>query len=149
MIRKELEFNDAEQRGLQLFRSKCGACHPEPLFSDNSFRNIGLDVDTSLHDRGRERITGRHTDNNAFAVPSLRNVERTFPYMHDGRFRTLRHVLDFYSNAESRASHVDASLAPTRNLSDADKDDLIAFLKTLTDQTFLRDPRFADPHPRQ
>ncbi len=152
MLRKEVQFTEQEQRGLDVFRARCVSCHPEPLFTDNSYRNILLPIDSALRDSGRARITGLASDNNRFKVPSLRNVEWTYPYMHDGRFRTLRQVLDFYaSDPNTMASHNgtqigDPSRAKPVGLSDEEKSELIIFLKSLSDSHFLHDNRFADPN---
>ncbi|MGZ4054298.1 MAG: cytochrome-c peroxidase [Bacteroidia bacterium] len=138
-------FSVSELNGLKLFRSQCSNCHKEPLLTDNSYRNNGIKQDTALKDNGRGIITGITKDNNTFKVPGLRNIERTYPYMHDGRFRTLKQVLDHYSNAANYDSGADLSLYKI-HLTEKDKSDLIAFLKTLTDNDFLYDRRFVDPN---
>lgn len=135
----------AELNGLQLFRDNCAQCHKEPLFTDNTFRNTGLPADSNLHDSGVAAINGDMKDYMKFKVPSLRNVEMTFPYMHDGRFRTLKQVMDHYTKKFTRESHADPILVKGIQLTELDKSDIIAFLKTLTDQTYLHDRRFADP----
>src|SRR4051812_17015645 len=91
-------FSLTEQNGYTLFQAKCVSCHPEPLFTDHSFRNVGLPVDPYIRDYGRMRITNNRSDSLKFKVPSLRNVAVTFPYEHDGRFSSITSVLDFYSN---------------------------------------------------
>jgi cytochrome c peroxidase len=139
-------FSVAELNGLKIFREKCANCHKEPLFSDNTFRNNGIQPDTALKDLGRNSITGIADDNYKFKVPTLRNLERTYPYMHDGRFRNLKQVMDHYSNAESFEAGADKSLQKIGVLSEKDKFDIIAFIKTLTDNVFLYDRRFADPN---
>ncbi len=146
--RGSIAFRDDEMRGYQLFQKHCSSCHAEPLFSDHSYRSVGLPMDTALRDSGRARITLRSEDVGRFMVPSLRNIERTYPYMHDGRFRTLRQVLDFYSSGHADSTNRDPSLNNLRALSEQDKNDILVFLKTLTDQVFLRDRRFADPFQR-
>lgn len=147
-MRGEEQFNDEEQRGLQLFRSRCENCHKEPLFTDESFRNIGLKPDTALKDSGRMAITGLAEDYMKFKVPSLRNVELTYPYMHDGRFRNLQQVLDHYANGNFYTSNYDKSIEGNVGLTTVEKTELIAFLKTLTDKEFVYDRRFADPNFR-
>jgi cytochrome c peroxidase len=129
-----------------LFRDNCAPCHKEPLFTDNTFRNIGLKYDSAFGDSGRVKITGDMKDFMKFRVPGLRNVEMTYPYMHDGRFRTLRQVLDHYTRNFENTPGVDPVLAKGIALTGRDKTDIIAFLKTLTDKTFLYDRRFADPN---
>ena len=139
------KFTTHELNGLKLFRSRCENCHKEPLFTDNSYRNIGLKPDTSLNDIGRAIITGFPNDSNKFKVPSLRNVEVTYPYMHDGRFKNLQQVIDHYSEGNFYTNNIDSSIVRIVGLTENQKSDLIVFLKTLTDQTYLHDRRFADP----
>jgi len=142
----EEQFSEKEERGLKLFRSHCENCHKEPLFTDNSFRNIGLRPDTTLNDSGRAAITGLASDYMKFKVPSLRNVELTYPYMHDGRIKRLEFVMRHYAEGNFFTDNVDSSVVRNVGLSDTAKADIIAFLKTLTDQTFLHDRRFDNPN---
>lgn len=142
----KLVFNDNEQRGLDLFRAKCASCHTEPNFMGNDFASNGLPLDTIMPDEGRYRVTQRDEDRYRFRVPSLRNVAITFPYMHDGRYRRLRDVLEFYASPQTRASHADPRVAAIDTLNDAQRKDIIAFLLTLTDTLLPRDPRYRDPH---
>jgi cytochrome c peroxidase len=136
-----------ETAGMKLFGARCANCHSGELFSDNSYRNNGIMPDTSLTDTGYGAITGLAADNYKFKVPSLRNVEMTYPYMHDGRFRTLEQVVDHYGNGKYYAEF-DQSMNKTAGLSKQERADIVAFLKTLTDKTFLYDRRFADPNFR-
>jgi cytochrome c peroxidase len=138
-------FSLQEKKGLQLFRDKCADCHREPLFTDNSYRNNGLKPDTALRDKGRGAITGIEKDDYTFKVPGIRNVERTYPFMHDGRFRNLNDVLNFYGSPENFDEHAAVELRKIGRLSTDDKKNLLAFLLTLTDKTFLYDRRFVDP----
>jgi cytochrome c peroxidase len=135
-------FTIQEKNGLSLFRAKCAGCHTEPLFSDNSLRSNGLIPDSVLNDIGHGKIGGEK-DNYKFRVPSLRNIAVTFPYMHDGRFKKLRDVLNHYSDAGIKVT--DPEMKKTADLSDKERKDIIAFLLTLTDKEFLSDPRFSDP----
>ena len=146
-VKGEEDFSLHELNGLQLFRSHCINCHKEPLFTDNTFRNIGLKPDTALRDSGRIKITGIADDYMKFKVPGLRNVEMTYPYMHDGRFRTLQQVLAHYANGKFFTNY-DKSIEKNIGLTAQEQADIIAFLKTLTDQQFLHDRRFADPNFR-
>lgn len=134
-----------ELHGLSLFREKCTACHTEPLFTDNSFRNNGLSLDPSLNDSGRIRITNDPLDRYKFKVPSLRNIALSEPYMHDGRFTTLDGVLEHYRTGIYQWPNVDTLLKNGISMSDQDKDDIISFLKTLSDETFTHDTRFSEP----
>ncbi len=145
-LRGEDTLSAAELHGLKLFRDNCAQCHKEPLFTDNSYRNNGLKYDSTFHDSGRMAITGNKIDFMKFRVPSLRNIEMTYPYMHDGRFHTLKQVLDHYTQTFIRTPTLDGILVKGISLSEQDKTDVISFLKTLTDKTFLYDRRFADPN---
>lgn len=138
-------FNQYEQAGYILFQQKCAACHKEPLFTDLSYRNTGLSLDSTLADYGRMRITGRREDSLKFKVPGLRNVYLTAPYGHDGRFGTLTAVLNHYSSGIVKSPTLDTLLKNGIPLSADDKFYLISFLGTLTDTTFVKDPRFAAP----
>jgi cytochrome c peroxidase len=139
--RGQAQFNEWEQKGYTLFKANCASCHKEPLFTNGGFENNGLPVDTTLNDEGRRKVTHQEADLRKFKVPTLRNIELTYPYMHDGRFRSLQMVLFHYSNGIDEAS---ATLAPALRkklgLSEDDKRCLIAFLKTLTDEDFLHNP---------
>ena len=137
-----------ELRGLEILRQKCGACHAGELFTDETYRNNGLDRSFAA-DSGRAHITGRPQDAGRFKVPSLRNVALTPPYMHDGRFRTLREVLDHYSDGMVESGTLDAQFrraghGPGITLSETEKTDLLVFLQTLTDTDFIQDKRLAE-----
>lgn len=138
-------FSIQEKNGLAVFRARCSSCHREPLFTDNSFRNNGIPPDSSLNDTGREKITHFKEDLYKFKVPSLRNIEMTFPYMHDGRYKKLKDVLAHYSGGEKNKNSNDPDLDKIGVLTDKDRKDIIAFLLTLTDRNFLNDQRFRDP----
>jgi cytochrome c peroxidase len=139
------KFNAAEQRGYELFKLNCNTCHKEPLFTDYSFRNNGLPLNNFLKDYGRMRITGNASDSLKFKVPSLRNVSVTFPYMHDGRLYSLGNVIDHYRKDIQMSATLDSSLRDGIKFTDAEKNDLIYFLHTLKDTTFLQDKRFSQP----
>jgi cytochrome c peroxidase len=138
----------AELDGYQLFNQKCASCHATDLFTDNSFRNNGLAVNPQINDIGRYRVTELAADLYKFKVPSLRNIEKTAPYMHDGRFFTLEAVLDHYSHGVINSATLDPSLTTGDNLGIAlnpeEKTKIIAFLKTLTDTEYLTDSRFSE-----
>jgi cytochrome c peroxidase len=136
------DMNASELNGLQIFKAKCTPCHKEPLFSDFSFRNNGLPT-TSVNDSGRAHITHEVADLYKFKVPSLRNLKYTYPYMHDGRFSSLQQVLDYYTSSTHNSAGVDPAIGPDGiTLSAQDKTDLINFLNTLNDETFVKDKRF-------
>lgn len=135
-------FTPQEDNGYQLFIQKCATCHTEPLFTDNSFKNNGLDI--VAQDLGRALITTITSDEAKFKVPTLRNIEVSRPYMHDGRFKTLEQVLNHYQNGIQNHQNLDPDLKQGLALSNQDKAELIAFLKTLTDNKFLKNPQFSE-----
>lgn len=138
-------FTDLENKGYTLFKQHCASCHTEPLFTNQTFQNNGLETDSLLRDAGRMKITRKSSDSLKFKVPTLRNIERSGPYMHDGRYRSLQMVLFHYSSD----IHASATLAPELkngiHLTEDDKRALIAFLKTLTDHTFLKNKQLQYP----
>lgn len=138
-------FTPQEESGYLLFQANCATCHPEPLFTDYSLRNIGLPVDGFLNDYGRMLITGRSEDSLKFKVPTLRNTYISSNYMHDGRFNTLQQCLNHYRAGVQQSPTLDPLLAGGIPLTNAETDNLMAFLRTLTDSAFLTDPRFARP----
>lgn len=137
-----------EQAGLALFQTHCSNCHATDLFTDGSFRNNGLNTTFEV-DSGRQRITEHAEDRGKFKVPSLRNAELTFPYMHDGRFRTLEQVMDHYRFSLKESPTLDPlfknNTRPGIVLTDDEANKIIAFVKTLTDNDFIKDKKFANP----
>jgi cytochrome c peroxidase len=138
-------LSEDEKRGFELFMTEfdprtgqrgadCFHCHGGPLFSDHQFHNNGLAPDEA--DTGRHRITHAEADRGKFATPSLRNVARTAPYMHDGRFATLEEVVAHYSTGVKRTATLDPNLAKHPDgglqLSAGDQRAIVAFLRTLT-----------------
>jgi cytochrome c peroxidase len=144
IMRKEegVEFTPNEKHGLKLFRRHCASCHKEPLFTDGSYEYNGLEVDEKLKDGGRIKITGDKKDSLKFKVPSLRNIEVSYPYMHDGRYRNLEMVMFHYTAGIQRNELLSKRLAKPIELSPNDKRDIIQFLKTLTDKDFLYNINF-------
>lgn len=133
-----------EQSGYNLFKAKCESCHKEPLMTDLNFRNNGLDL-YFANDPGRARITLQPSDSGKFKVPSLRNIAVTYPYMHDGRLNSLSKVIDHYRSGIVQSSTIDPLLSSGNMvISDAEKQQLILFLNTLTDPVFLSDKRFSE-----
>lgn len=144
------EFTNAQNRGKDLYMANCASCHSADMsLPVMRFANNGLDV--VITDEGIGGITGATQDKGKFKVPPLRNIEFSAPYMHDGRFATLDDVLDHYSQNIQANPNLDNLLKenngqPKRmSFSQGDKEDIIAFLKTLTDNTFLQAKRFSDP----
>lgn len=145
VARGEVSFNESEQKGYVLFKRHCASCHQEPLFTSDKFENNGLSIDTTLNDIGRMKITQNIKDAYRFKVPTLRNVQFTFPYMHDGRFKTLTEVIKHYNTGIMQSPTLSKPLQKPMHLSDNDRVDLDAFLKTLTDTAFLFNPKFGYP----
>ena len=144
VLRGEATFTPAEQKGYTFFKAKCTGCHAEPLFTDNSFRNNGLDINPYLNDYGRMRITNNKSDSLKFKVPSLRNVALSFPYMHDGRFYSIGQAIDHYSKGiNTNQPTLDSLLKKRITISNAEKNELTYFLITLTDTTLTKNPRFS------
>ncbi len=133
-------FSAQEKSGYLLFQENCNACHREPLFTTSGFAANGLPVDTTLHDYGKGMITHKLEDSLTFKIPSLRNLSYTYPYMHDGRFRKIRQVLDHYTTLTPGALKGPDSSEITIVLTSNEKADLIAFLLTLNDKEFLFNP---------
>jgi cytochrome c peroxidase len=130
-------YTSQEQRGHDLFRSHCASCHTEPLFCSDRYENNGLPADRRLLDKGRMSVTRSSSDSLRFKVPTLRNLEFSYPYMHDGRFQTLYQVLDHYAHGITPSPTLAKELRNPLAIGERDKVDLIAFLLSLTDRQFL------------
>ena len=148
-------FTQLERDGEIIYfteKGDCFHCHGGPLFTFNTFHNNGLDAIPT--DIGLGKVTGLATDNGKFKAPSLRNIEKTAPYMHDGRFATLEEVIDFYhTGVEQTSPNIDGLMTKENRktdgelaLTDYDKQALLAFLKTLTDEEFLTMDAYKDPN---
>lgn len=155
VYRNEGWLTDSEQRGKDLFYVEptsidhpgCSHCHGGVNFTDFSFRNNGIDEVATLddfEDKGLGAFTGNYYDNGRFKVPSLRNVALTAPYMHDGRFETLGEVLDHYKTGGHGVENEDPNIVPF-SLTERQKEDMIAFLQSLTDTSFVKNPAFSNP----
>jgi cytochrome c peroxidase len=144
--RGENIFTDYEQRGYALFQTKCAGCHPEPLFTDMSYRNIGLAINPYLNDYGRMVVTNKKEDSLKFRVPSLRNVSLTYPYMHDGRYASLKACIEHYGNNIQQSTTLDPLLTNGIHLNSSEIIDMVAFLRALTDSTLTKDLRFYHVH---
>ena len=145
VMRKESVFTEQEKKGYLLFQQNCSSCHSEPLFTNGQFESNGLPVDTSLNDFGRMKVTLNPKDSIKFKVPSLRNIEYSYPYMHDGRFKKLGDVLNHYTKGIKPSPTLSVKLQKPIVLSSNEKVDIIAFLLTLTDRSFLFNPAYSYP----
>ena len=145
VMRGETTFTTAEANGYALFKAKCAVCHREPLFTDNSYRNIGLPIDPTLKDYGRMRVTGDKNDSLKFRVPSLRNVMLTSYYAHDGRFSDVGQMLLHYISGVQKSSTLDPLLTNGILLTANEMSYLISFMSALTDDSVTTNPRFLKP----
>ena len=144
-------FTASENLGKNLFfsnRTRCSDCHDTNSFVGDRARNNGLDA--VLTDLGVAGATGNNNDRGEFKVPSLRNIQLTAPYMHDGRFSTLEEVVEHYNSGVQNSQNLDNRLRQGNgvrrlNLSNQEKQGLVNFLLTLTDANFIADEKFADP----
>lgn len=144
-------FTPEENFGKFLFSSPpprggfaCFVCHQGEGMVPVTATTNGLDA--AITDRGYGEVTGLATDEGTFKAPSLRNIELTAPYMHDGRFATLEDVIDHYSDGVQPSPNLTGPLASFEfNMTDGEKAALVAFLKTLTDRELVEDPKFSDP----
>lgn len=139
----KVSLTSNELAGLELFRQKCASCHTEPIFTNHTYENNGLD--SVFTDLGRGRITLDNADNGKFKVPTLRNIELTYPYMHDGRFWTLDQVLNHYQSGIKNSSTLNPTLQGGISMTNDEKQKIITFLKTLTDNDLISDIMFY-PH---
>lgn len=166
-MRGEVQLEPEEALGFQLtqmeggdpafgqggqFGADCFHCHPHGAgrFTDGQMRNNGLDA--TFADPGFGGVTGQPQDMGKFKTPTLRNVALTAPYMHDGRFQTLEEVIEHYNSGGVPSPTIDPNMKFTQGglqLTAEKKQQLIAFLNTLTDLDFIADPRFSDPGPPQ
>ena len=154
-------LTESELRGLELFNTEyneffpefsgadCQHCHGGPNFSNNQYMNNGLDEESDMTDIGRIAVTENPAHLGQFKVTSLRNIALTAPYMHDGRFNTLEEVIDHYNEGLHSSSTLDPALAATMStglmLTAQDKEDLINFLHTLTDERLAQETDYSSP----
>ena len=127
-------LSPSARQGLQLFRGKgnCTACHVGPTFTDERFHNTGVAWrNGKLLDPGRFVVTGKEEDRGRFKTPTLREVARTAPYMHDGSLKTLKDVIEFYDRGGNPNRYLDPEIKPLR-LTAEEKEALLAFLKALS-----------------
>ncbi|MFK7923249.1 MAG: cytochrome-c peroxidase [Bacteroidia bacterium] len=156
----EASFTESEQRGRDLFFTEfdpngtqrggeCFHCHAGFGFTNHQFMNNGLDTEAGMTDLGFFEVSNNPADKAKFKVPSLRNIALTAPYMHDGRFATLEDVLDHYNTGVKYSPTIDDlmqyNLNPGLALTEQEKTDLIAFMLTLTDESFMNNEDYASP----
>jgi cytochrome c peroxidase len=139
-------FSSQEQLGYNLFIQNCSSCHSEPLFTNFQFKNIGLSINQTYNDSGRSHVTNDLLDRYKFKTPTLRNIEKSGPYMHDGRYSSLEQCINNHFTALGYHPTIDPQISSGINLTSQDVNDVIAFLKTLTDTKFLTDPRYSNPN---
>lgn len=155
VLRGEAFFSDEELNGFDMFfdisvgipDAECGHCHNGPLMTTNDYFNNGLVAAPNLSsfaDLGRGRVTGRALDNGKFRAPSLRNIALTAPYMHDGRLKTLEEVIDHYNAGGHFSPNRDPLIRPL-GLTPSQKKDIISFLHTLTDTSYLQNAQLRSP----
>lgn len=160
-LKGEVMLSDAEERGRALYFAEynpgfpaasgadCAHCHGGLNFENDRYMNNGLDSEANQTDIGFQTVSKTPSDKAKFKVTSLRNIAFTAPYMHDGRFQTLREVIDHYDHDLQPSPTLDPALEYTRStglmLTEQDKDDLIAFLHTLSDYDLTTDPAYSSP----
>jgi cytochrome c peroxidase len=146
VLRKESNFNAQERRGYSLFIKHCNQCHTAPLFTNFEFKANGIGPNKQIIDSGRAMITGKASDAYLFRVPTLRNIEYSFPYMHDGRISKLKEVLAHYANSSNWQKPKSRELTQKKiTLNVNEQKDLLSFLKTLSDKQFLFNQAFRFP----
>lgn len=158
-LKNQVQLSPEEERGRKMFfaefdptgkikGAECFHCHGGPNFTNDEYMNNGLDNEANMKDIGRSMVTMSESDKGKFHTPSLRNIEYTPPYMHDGRIKTLEEVVDHYNFGVESSPTVDVLLQYNLQpgglgLTIQDQLDLIAFLKTLSDPNFLVNPNFS------
>ena len=138
-------LNESEIRGMDLFfgKANCTRCHAGPNFSDSQFHNLGVGMKKPKPDLGRYAITKQEEDTGAFKTPTVREITKTAPYMHDGSEATLEEVVDFYNKGGESNPHLDTRMQPL-NLTGQEKADLVSFMKALDGDPY---PMVAPPEP--
>jgi cytochrome c peroxidase len=123
-------LSEAAQRGMKVFfgKGQCSACHVGANFTDGSFHNLGISIDAEKADLGRHVVTSVIGDKGGFKTPTLREIARTAPYMHDGSLKTLEDVVDYYDKGGTPNPQLDESIFPLK-LTAQEKKDLVIFMK--------------------
>ena len=137
----EEDFSEQEKNGYKLFKKNCSSCHVEPLFTSGKFENNGLSLNPELNDYGRVNVSQEPSDSFKFKVPTLRNIEYSFPYMHDGRYTKLSEAIRHY-HANKIFERINKK---TIQLTSNEISDITAFLLTLSDKTFIFDKKHSYP----
>ena len=137
VLREEETYTPQELNGKRLFEKNCNTCHVQPTFSNHEFKRNGLELDFTLNDYGKFNHTKLAKDSFLFKVPSLRNLSYTFPYMHDGRFSSIREVINHYTDGLNDKTSSSQELKEPIRLTSDEKTDLVAFLLTLNDEEFV------------
>lgn len=146
-------LSESQLNGFVIFTTEkgdCFHCHSVGLFTDNQFHNIGIDSVFTGYNMGRYNVTFNNSDIGLFKTPTLRNIALTAPYMHDGRFQTLEQVVDHYNSRVKHSATLDPIMTkPSKEfglgLTPSQKADLVAFLKTLTDTSYITNPLLSKP----
>lgn len=122
----------AQVRGMDVFFNKaaCDSCHLGFNFTDGSYANTGIGMDKPMPDLGRFQVTAKEEDRGSFKTPTLREIEHTAPFMHDGSLKTLEEVVEHYNKGGIKNPTLDQRMKPLK-LTDIEKQDLVAFLKSL------------------
>mgnify|MGYP001570598480 CR=1 FL=1 len=152
-FRGEKQLTDSQYRGYLIYNSEkgdCFHCHGYPLLADNQFHNTGLDSVFNGSNWGRYEVTRNSADLGKFKTPTLRNIEYTRPYMHDGRFITLEEVVEFYNSGVKHSPTLDPIMTKSGKenglgLNEQEKKDLVNFMKSFSDKDFLTNPAFNRP----
>jgi cytochrome c peroxidase len=136
-------LSQAAQRGMRVFfnRAQCSSCHVPPNFTDGGFHNVGVGMHAAEPDVGRQSETKLLGDRGAFKTPTLREIARTAPYMHDGSLATLEDVVKYYDKGGFPNPQLDESVFPLR-LTEQEQADLVTFLKE-----GLSSPEYPDVAP--
>jgi cytochrome c peroxidase len=141
-------MSDHQNQGRNIFIQNCSKCH-SPILPLQTVQEACNGLDMTYTDQGKGSISGKSTDMGVFKSPSLRNIALTAPYMHDGRFKTLKEVIDFYSTGVKEHPNLHPEMringSTKRNFTESQKEALLAFLLTFTDVDIINDPRFSDP----
>jgi cytochrome c peroxidase len=138
---QKANFTAQEQKGYKIFLKNCNSCHTEPLFTNQAFANNGLQVNNVLNDVGRYSVTKNSKDSFRFKIPSLRNISYSYPYMHDGRFEKLSQVIEHYRTVDIAKTDIQKKII----LSNNEKVDIVSFLLTLNDSSFVFNSSFQFP----